>query len=298
MKNFDNLNEIYQLALNEYLNTPESERSLTKLGSKYGVSRQSLSAKFKQLGYQIINYQNKCRLNECAFDNMQSEEQFYWLGFLYADGNISSSGHRIEVRLAIKDLEHLEKFRNFLNLTTEIRTGICNGNEFCHLAVRNKHMWQSLNKLGCVPNKSNILCFPDKAIFNKVENVLHFIRGYVDGDGCLSIYQKSNGKIRTELNLVGTNAFLQSIKEIFQNKGYLRNKSCANWNNKAYSLTFSDVQSRKVARYLYQNANIYLTRKYNKFIEFCLLEEESSRRKSSKIGEGCDANTEITFKIA
>ena len=176
MKNFDNLNEIYQLALNEYLNTPESERSLTKLGSKYGVSRQSLSAKFKQLGYQIINYQNKCRLNECAFDNMQSEEQFQWLGFLYADGNISSSGYRIEVRLAIKDLEHLEKFRNFLNLTTEIRTGICNGNEFCHLSVRNKHMWQSLNKLGCVPNKSNILYFPDKAIFNKVENVLHFIR--------------------------------------------------------------------------------------------------------------------------
>lgn len=44
MKNFDNVNEIYQLALNEYLNTPESERSLTKLGNKYGVSRQSLSA--------------------------------------------------------------------------------------------------------------------------------------------------------------------------------------------------------------------------------------------------------------
>jgi hypothetical protein len=42
---------------------------------------------------------------------MDSEEQFYWLGFLYADGNISHTGNRLEVRLSIKDIEHLEKFK-------------------------------------------------------------------------------------------------------------------------------------------------------------------------------------------
>ena len=37
-----------------------------------------------------------------------------------------------------------------------------------------------------------------------------------------------------------------------------------------------------------------MQRKYEKYLYFCRLEEESSLRKSSKIGEGWDANTEIT----
>lgn len=70
-----------------------------------------------------------------------------------------------------------------------------------------------------------------------------------------------------------------------------------NWQNKAYSLSFSSVPSRKLARYLYENANIYLDRKYLKYLEFCRIEEESSKRKSSKIGKNCDVNSEVSSKI-
>ena len=298
MRTSGEIDEICKKALEEYLNTPEAERSLTKLGSKYNIKRQTLSERFKKWGYEIINQQNRCRLNEKAFDNMQSEEQFYWLGFMYADGNISNEGNRIEMRLSIKDIEHLEKFRKFLNLSTEIRTGICNGNGFCHLSVRNKHMWNTLNSLGCTPQKTLTLQFPSISLFKKKENILHFIRGYVDGDGCLTNYFNSTKtSLRTELSLVGTESFLKSINKLFQNKGYIRNKSSNGWNNKAFDLSFSNVPSRKISRYLYENATIYLNRKYEKFLEFCRIEEESSKRKSSNIGEGCDANTEITSKI-
>ena len=58
-----------------------------------------------------------------------------------------------------------------------------------------------------------------------------------------------------------------------------------------------NVPSRKIAMYLYGNATIYLNRKYEKFLEFCRIEEESSKRQSSNIGEPCDGNTEITFEI-
>lgn len=287
---------LIDLALEEYLNTPEEYRSLTKLGEKYGIKRQTLSKHLKSRGIEVINYQNISRLNEFIFDIMDSEEKFYWLGFLYADGNISSTGNRLEVRLSSKDLEHLEKFRKFLNLTTEIRVGVCNGNGFCHLSVRNKHLWNTLNNLGCVPCKSLILTFPNKQLFNNNSTFLMaFIRGYVDGDGCLCTYLSSSGYIRTELNVVGTESFVNTVNKIFKNKGYIRNKSCTNWSNKAFSLSFSDVPSRRIARLLYENATIYLERKYNKYLEFCRLEEESSLRKSSKIGEGCDANTEVTL---
>ena len=105
-----------------------------------------------------------------------------------------------------------------------------------------------------------------------------FIRGYVDGDGCLCTYSSSSGCIRTELNIVGTESFVNTVNKIFKNKGYIRNKSCTNWSNKAFSLSFSDVPSRRIARLLYENATIYLERKYNKYLEFCRLEEESSLR--------------------
>ena len=299
MRTSEEINKICKEALVEYLNTPENERSLTKLGEKYNIRRQTLSEKFKTWGYEIVNQQNRCRLNEKCFDCMNTEEQFYWLGFLYADGNISSTGNRIEVRLSINDKNHLEKFRKFLQLSTEIRTGICNGNGFCHLSVRNKHLWNTLYDLGCVPRKSLILTFPKLSIFKNRDNVAHFIRGYVDGDGCLCVYpNETRTSMRTRLSLVGTENFLKSVNQLFQNKGFIRNKSSNNWENAAYNLLFSDVNSRKIARYLYTNASIYLDRKYEKFLEFCRLEEESSRRLSSKIGELCDENTEVNSEIA
>ena len=95
MRTSGEIDLICKQALEEYLNTPEVERSLTKLGSKYNIKRQILSERFKKWGYEIVNQQNRCRLNEKAFDNIQSEEQFYWLGFMYADGNISKEGNII-----------------------------------------------------------------------------------------------------------------------------------------------------------------------------------------------------------
>lgn len=285
---------IINLAIQEYINTPENERSLTKLGEKYGIKRQTLSKYLKQQGYEVINYQNRSRLNEHCFDSMDTEEQFYWLGFLYADGNISSTGNRLEVRLSINDLSHLEKFRKFLGLTTEIRIGVSQGYGFCHLAVRNKHLWNTLNDLGCIPRKSLTLQFPKLTIFPDKNFILHFIRGYVDGDGCLSYYLNYTKKYyRTKLNMLGTKSFLTTLNSLFGNKGYLISVS-----NNTYELSFSDVPSRKLARFLYENATVYLDRKYKKYLEFCRIEEESSKRKSSKIGEGCDANTEVNSEIS
>ena len=285
-----------ELAIQEYLNNPIELKSLTKIGKKYGVKRQTLATELKNIGIEIVNYQNIPRIDEHIFDVIDTEEKAYWLGFLWADGNISHTGNRLEVRLSIKDVKHLEKFRAFLKLENNIRIGTHKGHGFCHLSVRNKHLWNALKSLGCVPNKTLILKFPKLNIFKYTKLVYDFIRGYVDGDGSLYI-NKHRNSLETELNLVGTLDFLSTVKHIFGDFGYIKNKTTKNWNNKAYSLTFTSFPSRIICRILYENANIYLDRKYDKFLNFCRLEEESSRRLSSKIGEGCDANTEIISKI-
>ena len=277
-------NYAIKCAILEYLELPEKERSLTKIGKKFGVRRQALARHLLQQGYEIINYQNRARLNEHVFDNIDTDEKAYWLGFLYADGNLSVTGNRIEVRLAKRDFSHLNKFREFLQLSTPIRVGKCGDYEFCHLSVRNKHMWTQLYNKGCVPQKSLILTFPNKNIFSSENLIYGFIRGYVDGNGCLSVYRRLN-TVRTTLDIVSTQLFLEDVRSFLKERGYISSKTTRNYQNKSFSLTYSDVPSRKVARKLYEGASVYLERKYSKYKYFCQLEEQSSRRKSTKIGK-------------
>ena len=67
-------------------------------------------------------------------------------------------------------------------------------------------MWEALNNAGCVPNKSLILKFPSSNIV-PTKLLRHFIRGYVDGDGCLCITKPE----KIELSILGTEEFLQGV---------------------------------------------------------------------------------------
>lgn len=73
--------ESYKILINsiieEYLRTPEKERSLTKLSSKYGVKRQTIAKYLKAKGFEVINYQNLCRIDETVFDKIDTEEKAY-----------------------------------------------------------------------------------------------------------------------------------------------------------------------------------------------------------------------------
>lgn len=289
-------NKLKTIIIDEYLNTPEKERSLTKLGNKYGVRRQTISKWLKDKGYEVINYQNRCRIDETVFDDINTEEKAYWLGFLYADGNISSVGNRLEMNLSSKDLDHMLKFKRFLKLETEIRIedNHGEGQEVCRMSVRNKRIWNALNDKGCTPCKSLTLKFPDKSIFKNENLIYDFIRGYCDGDGSLGIYLKENTKNhKCWLSFVGTKEFLEGMQDFLQIEGTIRNKTCTNWKNQAYDLKYGGVKARQVTRLLYENSSIYLNRKYNRYLQFCSFEEESSTAKSSKIERRCNANIEV-----
>jgi intein/homing endonuclease len=292
--------EKIELAVNEYINSGYSI-SLTKLSEKYGVKRQTISKYVKQRGVEVINTQNACRINESIFEIIDTEVKAYWLGFLFADGCIYENEKRFRMNLSIKDIDHMEKFAKFMNFTGEIRkykgTGFngkdCEDINTCSVQFRNSKLWNDLNSKGCTPNKSLTLKFPDKSIFKSGDLIRHFIRGYVDGDGYLINYKSNNTK-KQELGMVGTVEFLESVNSFIKPvKGKIRSKDYKDHPNKAYRLNYTYISARKVARYLYENATVYLDRKYNKFLEFCHFEEGSSTAKSSKIGEDWNVDTEV-----
>lgn len=166
--------------------------SLSKLSKEFHTSIPTLSRNLKKLGIEIINHQNETKFNEHVFDEINSEEKAYWLGFIFADGYISSNSYRFELSLKGSDAEHLYKFNTFMQHNKDnISLGEIqqNGKTYvrCRWNVSNKHLWNSLNVLGCTPNKSLTLKFPSETAL-AAELIPNFIRGYFDGDGCLTYY--------------------------------------------------------------------------------------------------------------
>lgn len=232
-----------------------------EMAKKLSVCRASVQRALRKLHLSTPNYHNALKFDNTVFDCVDSEEKAYWLGFLYADGNVSSTINNVELSLSAADIEHLEKYRKFLKNESPVKisTVTCNGKKFtrCRLAVTNKHFKEQLISLGCVPNKSLSLKFP-KNVFKYDDLKYHFIRGYVDGDGCISFTPSG----RLNLQIVGTKEFLCSIKEIFPMFSNLMHDK--RWRNNTFCISCNCNNADEVITKLYKNSKIYLQRKYDR----------------------------------
>lgn len=233
--------------------------SLTEMGKREKVDRRTLAKHFKELGIEIVNKQNCSKFNEHIFDQIDSEEKAYWLGFIFADGYISSSPLREEVKsvyqfeisLGIKDIEHLNKFKKFI----EFKKDIITDNSRCRFIVANKHLWTTLNELGCTPNKSLSLKFP-----NIPQNLVkHFIRGYFDGDGCISRHVH-NTCVTPHIELLGTKQMLEHV--LLYSGISAKYKHDIRHSEETWSLEWTKDLGIEFINYLYNNCSIYLNRKY------------------------------------
>lgn len=101
-------------------------------------------------------------------------------------------------------------------------------------------------------------------------------RGVFDGDG--SIYGTKNNK--WELNIASNKFFLESIKDIFTQNNIKSNIHKHYKLNVWYLRVSGRLNCIDVYNYLYNQANIYLTRKYVKFIE-CINSTTSIRHGNS-----------------
>ena len=285
-----------QKIVEEYINTPNHLKNLSKLGEKFGIKTvRTVSNILKTAGIEIYNTSHHTTINESIFDVIDTEEKAYWLGFMYADGCIYSKEYRIELSLQDSDSEHLYKFAKFLdakkeNFVKSYKNYKHGKYDRCRVSFRSKKVWEALNSKGCVPNKSLILKFPDESIFSDKLLIRHFIRGYVDGDGCLC-YTKN----KAEFNVLGTQHFLNGLMENLPlSRMYPIYKKDKGSDKDACTFNLWCNTALEVMKYLYNNSTIYLDRKYEKCKEICRLYEESYRELQTKIGEGWDANPEVT----
>ena len=256
----------YKEITDEIVKMADEGLTATDIAKILGVWRQTVYNKLKKINRRIPNYHNSLKFDNTVFDKLDTEEKAYWLGFLYADGYVSKTSNNVELSLKGDDVNHLEKYNKFLNNKAPIKLGKTkvNNKEYvrCRCSVTDKHYHDRLIELGCIPKKSLILKFPDKKMFDNEELIRHFIRGYVDGDGCLT-YTKTG---RLVIEIIGTKEFLSGILSLYPN--YFKkcfHKDKRNLTSNTYFIACSCNNADLFASYLYDNSNIYLDRKYNRF---------------------------------
>lgn len=243
----------------------ESGIPVYKLVDKYGFHKNALA--------KIIN-ENGGNTTKPSFDNnffnkINTENKAYWLGFLYADGAISSRSNDCEVSLQLLDVEHLFKFKSDLHAKSNVRLDF--KVKRCRFNISNKNFKQDLIKWGCPPQKSLILTWNKNLDTLSDDLKIAFIRGYFDGDGCLTHTYSDTKKQRftVSTNLLGTKSFLTSVLSFLSkfdiNGTWYKDP---NVNENIITLMFNKRNSVKLLNLLYTNANCYLTRKYEKYLFF------------------------------
>ncbi|MFA5023446.1 MAG: hypothetical protein WC523_00615 [Patescibacteria group bacterium] len=175
---------------------------------------------------------------------------------------------RLSIGLSYKDKEHLEKFKQDMKYDgpiSEKNDNLGCGGKAVYIQIHSNKIFNDLTRFNIVPKKSLVYTFPEFVINHSLVN--HFMRGYFDGDGCISYNTAYNCPYFT---IVGTEKFLYVYRDILISQCELNQNSVySHKNDNIFSIAYGGKRNiNKISAFIYKNAtpNIYLKRKYDKMI--------------------------------
>jgi hypothetical protein len=188
----------------------------------------------------------------------------YALGLLAADGCVSNDGRHIT--FVSKDIEQIENFKICLGLRNNIGLNY-SGNrrsKTYRIQFGDKNFHNFLITIGITPTKSKTIVKVE--IHEKY--FLDFIRGYFDGDGYSISYWDKRWKSSFMFYIVfcsGSFEFLEWIQlELYRKLSIKGHIVSYRKRNSCHELRFSKTEATKLALYMYNKREMYLSRKYLK----------------------------------
>ena len=222
----------------------------------------------------------KYTFNEDYFENIDTEDKAYFLGFIAADGCVICRYNKykcLNIHINKQDKDILEKFIKFINYTGDIYFCKCRPN-MCSLTLNSSKIFNDLSKYSIVERKTDKTIVPDLSD----DLMHHFMRGYFDGDGCISIHKENRpgkGVDRGQVNIVsGSYIFIEKYVNILVEKANVkRNKIMDRKTNGRYYVIdwggLTDVEN--IYNFLYKDAKTYLDRKKEKYDNVMILNSKT-----------------------
>jgi hypothetical protein len=202
----------------------------------------------------------KNNFDQSYFDVIDTEDKAYFLGLLFADGNVYMKRNRVQITLANEDSYILDKFSQCINSSAKL---YLDREIYSKLILDSKPLCQSLIKLGCIERKSLTLKFPSEEQVPK-HLLHHFIRGYFDGDGHIS-KDKRLVKPYYHINITSSEGFIQSLRDELVENGIVPGGTYKRYKEKevsAHTIMVKSKSAKVFLDYLYKDATIFLTRKH------------------------------------
>lgn len=248
----------------------ENNKSIQAISKQYKISWNKVKRILQDNGVEIIanrnQYSNNIQVDSNLFKVVDNSDTAYFLGLMYSDGYIRKDRNEIGLTLQEKDKKLVESFCSFCGGANSLRRHSVSRNGKKYISYdytfSSKDVKQNLIDLGCVPQKSLILTFPSS---DQVPDdyLYDFIRGYIDGDGCV---QFDKSKSRYRIIVLGTQAFLEGLiqRTGWTERTYLRKQDGQN----VYSLEFSKKELiRQKLEKIYGNSKQHLERKYQVYLD-------------------------------
>ena len=267
---------IWSTSEDDYLKEHYLDMSYLEIGNHIGRSRCAVQARCRKLGLLKALPPKKKEINSNYFENIDTEEKAYWLGFICADGCVSwnkhSKAYQFKITLQQSDKDFLQKFITAIGGDFDVNLKIqkvkfndtVKEYPICEVSFKDKKFTSDLLKYFS-ENKTEYLRIPKQI---PEDLIRHFIRGFSDGDGCFYCNTEKKDK---SFEIVGKcYDMLNDIKNEFGKSGIyseIYKKRKTNWKVGIYRLN----ELIKLHSYLYDGATIFMERKYLKSQEILKL---------------------------
>lgn len=218
-----------------------------------------------------FSWLKKYDIDENYFSTIDTQNKAYFLGFMYADGNVSKDENTVQICLQDRDLHILESFKRELKCTDRPlyldkrnEKNVKHRNMYC-LAVKSDKLHNDLCKLGVIPHKTHVITYPN---FLSYDMHRHFIRGVMDGDGCIHATRLHTEKELRSVDICGTYDFCCELKKIIENNLDIHcSIILTNKTSNVYKTVISGLnQCVKFLDWIYEDAELYLYRKYELYL--------------------------------
>lgn len=152
------------------------------IGKAIGRNPDSVRTYLNFYGIHRVPYVPHPDLKEDFFEQIDTKEKAYWLGFLYADGFIKNGNGATVLDLSQKDADWIYKFCDVIGVShdrVKPRTHK-KGYQSVSVRIQSRRFTEHLVRHGCVNAKSKIIRLPELGL---KELDMAFLMGYYDGDG-------------------------------------------------------------------------------------------------------------------
>ncbi|KKW46604.1 MAG: hypothetical protein UY96_C0003G0107 [Parcubacteria group bacterium GW2011_GWB1_56_8] len=208
-----------------------------------------------------------CKVDHTVFDTL-TEESEYWLGFLFADGCVTTGyggTPQIILCLSARDRVHVEKFKIFCKSTHKLinkkyrskAPGAIRASIRCAatFGFRSEQVTAALRRYGMVAKKGI-----DRRPSLEIQDSVHFWRGCIDGDGTLGInLDKRRGYRAPYLILCGHMPIMLSYQQFLRLHDIKTNINKTS--SGIYQIRIANSLALKMIRRLYGDAKVSLDRK-------------------------------------